>query len=198
MRLFKWRVYNTLTQLVEGCQRQERRAQSAFYDRYRDSMRVVCARYTKTDAEADDIMQEAFIKIFENICQVKEPELVGKWVKSVVIRTAINYYHRTTKKELLHSSIEILESAIDVSNSYRIIEQLDTELLLSVIRSLPDGYQTIINMYLIDQYTHAEIAQILSISEGTSKSQMNRGRALLIRKLQELGIESYEVTGRRS
>jgi RNA polymerase sigma factor (sigma-70 family) len=198
MRLFKWRDYDTLTQLVEGCQRQERRAQNAFYDRYRDRMKVVCARYAKTDAEADDILQEGFIKIFENIRQITQPELADKWVKSVVIRTAINYYHRTTKKEMLHSSIEISESVIDVSDSFRIIEQLDTELLLSVIRSLPDGYRTVINMHLIDEYTHTEIAAMLSVTEGTSKSQLYRGRTLLIKKLQELGIESYEVTGRRS
>lgn len=198
MRFFKWRDYDSLTQLVAGCQRQERRAQNLFYDHYKNSMKGVCVRYAKTEAEADDILQEAFIMIFKNIKQITQPELVDRWVKSVVIRTAINYYHRTTKKELLHSSIEISELPIEVSNSFRIIEQLDTELLLAVISSLPDGYRTVINMYLIDGYSHAEIAQILSVTEGTSKSQLKRGRTLLIKKLQELGIESYEDTGRRS
>ncbi|SEJ68862.1 RNA polymerase sigma-70 factor, ECF subfamily [Dyadobacter koreensis] len=198
MRLFKWRHYASLTELVEGCQRQERRAQNIFYDRYKNSLKGVCIRYAKTEAEADDILQEAFIKIFKSIQQVSQPEMVDKWVKSVVVRTAINYYHRITKKELLHSSIESSEATMDVSNSFRIIEQLDTALLLSVISSLPDGYRTIINMHLIDGYSHAEIAQILSVTEGTSKSQLNRGRTLLIKKLQDIGIESHEITGRRS
>ncbi|KAA6438549.1 RNA polymerase sigma factor [Dyadobacter flavalbus] len=198
MRLFKWRNYVSLTELVEGCQRQERKAQNLFYDRYKNSLKGVCVRYAKTEAEADDILQEAFIKIFRNIEQVSQPELVDRWVKSAVIRTAINYYHRITKKELLHSSIENLQAAIEVDKSVAIIDQLDTDILLSVISSLPDGYRAIINMYLIDGYSHAEIGQMLSISEGTSKSQLNRGKKLLIKKLRELGIESYEVTGRRS
>ncbi|GGC05372.1 RNA polymerase sigma factor [Dyadobacter sediminis] len=198
MRFFTCRDYASLTQLVEGCQREERRAQTVFYDRYKNSLKGVCLRYAKTEAEADDILQEAFIRIFKNIRQIKQPESVDSWVKSAVIRTAINYYHRTTKKELLHSSIEISEVETDVNNSFRIIEQLDTDRLLAVISSLPDGYRTVINMHLIDGYSHGEIAQMLSVAEGTSKSQLQRGRTLLIKKLQELGVESYEVTGRRS
>lgn len=196
MRFFKKRNYASLTELVEGCQRQERRAQNIFYDRYKNNLKGVCLRYTKTEAEADDILQEAFIRIFENINQIKQPELADRWVKLVVIRTAVNYYNRTTKRELLHSSIEIAEAEIAVSDSFRIIEQLDTCLLLEVIRSLPDGYRTIINMHLIDGYSHPEIAEILSVAEGTSKSQLQRGRTLLIKKLKELGVESYDHTGR--
>lgn len=197
MRLFKYREYTSLTQLVEGCQRRERRAQNALYDRYKNSLKGVCLRYSKTDAEADDILQEAFIKIFENIQQLRQAESVDSWAKSVVIRTAIDYYHKTTKKELLHSSLEISEPEIAVSSAFRIIEQLDTEVLLAVISGLPDGYRAVVNMYLIDGYSHTEIARMLSIAEGTSKSQLQRGRTLLIKKLQEIGIESYEVTGRR-
>jgi len=198
MKLFKRRDYASLTELVEGCQREERRAQNVFYDRYKDSLKGVCVRYAKTEAEADDILQESFIKIFKSIQQIKQPESVDSWVKSVVIRTAINYYHQTTKKELLHSSIENSASVFGSQDSFRIIEQLDMGLLLNVIQSLPDGYRTVINLYLIDGYTHAEIAKILSVAEGTSKSQLQRGRTLLIKKLQELGIQYDEVAGRRS
>ncbi|ACT93060.1 RNA polymerase sigma factor [Dyadobacter fermentans] len=198
MKLFKWRGYASLTQLVEGCQREERRAQNVFYERYKNSLKGVCVRYARTDAEADDILQESFIRIFKNIQNIKQPESVDRWVKSVVIRTAINYYHQTTKRELLHSSIENSENLIGIDESFRVIEQLDFELLLGVIKSLPDGYRTVINLYLIDGYTHAEIANILSIAEGTSKSQLQRGRTLLIKKLQESGIEYDEFAGRRS
>lgn len=198
MKFFKRRDYASLTQLVEGCQREERRAQNIFYDRYKNNLKGVCLRYAKTEAEADDILQEAFIRIFKNIQQIKQPESVDSWVKSVVIRTAINYYHSTTKKELLHSSIEVSGEIMETSDAFRMIEQLDTGLLLAVISSLPDGYRTIINMHLIDGYSHPEIAQILSIAEGTSKSQLQRGRTLLIKRLQGLGVESYEVTGRKS
>jgi RNA polymerase sigma factor (sigma-70 family) len=197
MKLFSRPSYSSLPDLVLGCQRQERRAQNIFYDRYKNKLKGICLRYAKTEAEADDILQEAFIKIFNHIDQIKVPASADSWVRSVVIRTAINYYHATTKQELMHTSLELSGPDLQLHYSYSIIEQLDVEILLEVISKLPDGYRTIINLYLIDGYSHVQIAEMLSIAEGTSKSQLQRGRTLLIKKLQEKGIGNHEFTRRK-
>jgi RNA polymerase sigma factor (sigma-70 family) len=198
MNLFKKRSTGSLADIIEGCRRQERRAQNAFFDHYKNKLKGLCFRYAKTEAEADDILQESFIKIFKSIDQLRDAGSVDGWVKSLVVRTAINYYHATTKKELLSTSIELNVTDIELNDSCRIIDQLDMEVLLKTLNSLPDGYRTVVNLYLIDGYTHQQIGEMLGISEGTSKSQLQRGRALLMKKLQKTGIEDYEYTGRKS
>ncbi|REA58088.1 RNA polymerase subunit sigma-24 [Dyadobacter luteus] len=198
MNLFKKRSTGSLADIIEGCRRQERRAQNTFFDHYKNKLKGLCFRYAKTEAEADDILQESFIKIFKNIDQLRDAESVDGWVKSLVVRTAINYYHATTKKELLSTSIELNVTDIELNDSCRIIDQLDMEVLLKTLNSLPDGYRTVVNLYLIDGYTHQQIGEMLGISEGTSKSQLQRGRVLLMKKLQKTGIEDYEYTGRKS
>lgn len=198
MNLFKKRSIDSLTDIIEGCRRQDRRAQNALFDHYKNRLKGMCFRYAKTEAEADDILQESFIKIFKHIDQLRDSESVDGWVKSLVVRTAINYYHSTTKKELLNTSIELAVTDIELSDSCRIIDQLDMEVLITTLNSLPDGYRTVVNLYLIDGYTHQQISEMLGISEGTSKSQLQRGRALLVKKLQKTGIENYEYTGRKS
>lgn len=198
MNLFKKRSIDSLTDIIEGCRRQDRRAQNALFDHYKNRLKGMCFRYAKTEAEADDILQESFIKIFKHIDQLRDSESVDGWLKSLVVRTAINYYHSTTKKELLNTSIELAVTDIELNDSCRIIDQLDMEVLISTLNSLPDGYRTVVNLYLIDGYTHQQISEMLGISEGTSKSQLQRGRALLVKKLQKTGIENYEYTGRKS
>jgi len=187
---FKNSGYKTLTELVKGCQKQERRAQALFFDRYKGKMLGVCARYARTVSEGEDILQEAFIKVFQHIGNLKEPELADRWVKKIVIHTAISYYHRTTVKSENLVNLDKLDSQLEASDSLEVLHQLDMEVLLRVINQLPDGYRAVINLYLIDGYTHAEIGEILQIDEPTSKSQLSRGKKLLIRNLQSQGIIS--------
>ena len=104
MNFFRSNKYDSLASLVKACQQQDPRAQTVFYERYKAKMTGICRRYARTVAEADDIFQDAFVKIFNNIKDLKEPEAVDGWVKVTVIRTAINYYNRTTKQQELQSS----------------------------------------------------------------------------------------------
>ena len=191
MIFFQKQKFTSLTELVEACQRSEPKAQSAFYDRYKRKLRGVCLRYARTESEADDIFQEAFIKIFQHINQLKSPDSADYWVKSTVIRTAINYYRSTTKRDLLQTSIDDIEPVQPSEETLEVLEQIEMRELLAIISELPDGYRTVVNLYFIDGYTHAQIASMLGIVEGTSKSQLMRGRALLIKKLQEKGIGQY-------
>lgn len=192
MTFLRSKKYKTLEELVRACQRQESRAQTALYERYKGKLIGVCLRYAKTKAEAEDIFQEAFIKVFKNLGELKEIGAVDGWVKSVVIRTAINYYHRTTKAQEALVSLDNFNAELESDEYGKIIDQINVNVLLEIIRQLPDGYRMIINLHLIDGYAHTEIAEMLAISDSTSRSQFMRGRNLLLKKLQEHGITQYE------
>jgi RNA polymerase sigma factor (sigma-70 family) len=191
MSLFSKQKFTSLTALVEACRRGEPKAQSAFYDRYKRKLRGICLRYTRTEPEADDVFQEAFIKIFQNIDQLHAPEAADHWVKSVVIRTAINYYRSHTKKDMLLTPVDNIEPILASEESLEALDSIEMDELLATINELPDGYRTVINLYIIDGYTHADIAGMLGVAEGTSKSQLMRGKALLIKKLHGKGIGQY-------
>ncbi|REA63600.1 RNA polymerase subunit sigma-24 [Dyadobacter luteus] len=193
MKFFLNRKYNDVTELVRACQRLDPKAQTIFYDRYKSELTAICSRYAKTKAEAEDIYQESFIKVFNNLSEVADPNAIDAWIKSIVVRTAINYYHRTTKNELRSTGPEDHVASIESDDYERIIETMRLNDLRDIIGKLPDGYRIIINLHLIDGYSHVEIAEMLNISDSTSRSQFYRGRNLLIRKLQQYGINSYEI-----
>ncbi|MCE7064588.1 RNA polymerase sigma factor [Dyadobacter sp. CY326] len=192
MKFFLSKKYSNLTTLVNACQRQDASAQTAFYERYKGRLTGVCQRYAKTRMEAEDIFQEAFIKIFNNIQDLKDPDSADSWVKTTVVRTAINYYHRTTKLQERNGSLDNMEIQLESGDYERIIDQMNVDDLLVVINELPDKYRTIINLHLIDGYTHAEIGELLCIPDATSRSQFMRGRNLLLKKLELKGIVHHE------
>ncbi len=172
-------------ELVIGCQRNDPKAQEAFYNLYKGKLLGVCRRYARTAMEAEDIFQEAFIKIFNKINDLQKPESVSFWVKSLVERTAIDHYRQNVNSRQLTDYQEIEEySDHDIS----VISTLSHEEIIQIINQLPDGYRMVVNMYLIDGYEHREIAQLLGISEGTSKSQLSRAKAILRKNLTKIGI----------
>lgn len=185
--------YGTLTDLVKACQNNDPRAQTLFYNCFRTELINICARFAKTRAEAEDIYQESFVKIFRHIHDIKNVESVESWMRSVVVRTAINYYNRITKKEARHYSIEFSPADPESRDYERIIDQISIGVVNEAIGQLPDGYRKIVNLHLIDGYSHVEIAKALSISDSTSRSQLLRGRNLLVKKLREQGISNYEM-----
>lgn len=182
-----------LPELVEACQRQDSRAQVVFYDRYKSKLMGVCIRYAKTVSEAEDIFQEGMLKIFQKIKELKKPESVDSWVKTIMIRHAVDYYNLVTRKENLHSSYEDLPAERGTSDPQDLLNKFEVSVLMETINELPDGYRLVINLYFVDGYTHAEIAQILGIVEGTSRSQLLRGRNMLLKKLEQKGIRQYET-----
>ena len=173
-------------QLVLACNRNDPKAQTAFYNLYKGRLLGVCRRYARTEAEAEDIFQEAFIKIFKNLHTLQKIESVNYWVKSSVIRTAIDHYRKTIHEREQVGYEEAMER---IDNDDNIFSNLSRDQVLGVINTLPDGYRMIINLHLIDGYTHPEIAEMLNIMEGTSKSQLSRGREMLKRELLKIGFE---------
>ncbi|MCU0467628.1 MAG: RNA polymerase sigma factor [Arcicella sp.] len=173
-------------ELVLACQRNDPKAQTIFYDLYKGRLLGVCRRYARTGAEAEDIFQEAFIKIFKNLHTLEKIESVNYWVKSSVIRTAIDHYRHTVHEREQVGYDSVLEFS---DNEENIFSSLSREQVLEIINQLPDGYRMVINLYLIDGYTHANIAEMLNITEGTSKSQLSRGRDLLKKELMKIGYD---------
>lgn len=172
-------------ELVLGCQRNDPKAQAAFYNLYKGRLLGVCRRYARTVMEAEDIFQEAFIKIFNKINDLQKPESVEYWVKSLVVRTAIDHY-RQNSNERQFVDYQTIKNLIEPDIG--IVSQLSHEEIVTVINQLPDGYRMVVNMYLIDGYEHNEIAKIMGISEGTSKSQLSRAKVHLRKTLQVMGV----------
>jgi RNA polymerase sigma factor (sigma-70 family) len=185
--------YRMLTDLVRACQNNDPRAQTLFYNRFRTELMRICARFARTRMEAEDIYQESFVKIFRHIRDVQNLESIESWVRAVVTRTAINYYHRTTKKEAMNHSMDMSPMDFESNDHNCIIDMLSVGIVKDMIAQLPEGYKKIVNLHLIDGYSHIEIAQTLRITDSTSRSQLLRGRNLLMKKLKKQGISGYEV-----
>lgn len=194
MKLFKRKKYDTKGDLVAACINQDAAAQTILYNMYKSKLLGVCYRYARTSSEAEDIFQEALVKVFQHLNSLANPEALDQWVKSVVIRTAINYYNRTTKLLALETEIDQQFDLTSSNDFESILSRIDLETIVKLINQLPRGYRMAINLYLIDGYTHAEIAEMLSISEGTVRSQYSKGKSALIKKLLLSGITQYEIS----
>jgi RNA polymerase sigma factor (sigma-70 family) len=177
--------------LVKASKNNDRKAQTAFYNLYKGKLMGVCRRYTRTPDEAEDIYQEAFVKIFNNIHTLEKAGAVGAWVRQTVIRTAINYYHANLK---FQQNTDYENTVLSNDDYPNLLANLSNEELLTLINQLPDGYRMVFNLYVIDGYSHAEIGQMLGVSENTSKSQLSRAKELLRKQLKPMGIISYERT----
>jgi RNA polymerase sigma factor (sigma-70 family) len=192
----KKKTYEDLSELVAACQQGDARAQQVFYERYKGKMMRVCQRYTRTTSEAEDIFQEAFIKIFREIKNLENPNAADSWVKVVTVRTAVSHY-RSERNERAQVAIGQDHLELETQDYERILASIDLNVLLGIITGLPGGYRTVINLFLIDGYSHEEIAQMLSITPGTSKSQLYKGRNLLIKRLEDQKIINHETFGGR-
>jgi RNA polymerase sigma factor (sigma-70 family) len=165
-------------ELIDGCRKGERSSQKTLYEYYCRKMTVVCLRYSKTTAEAEDIMQEGFVKVFQGIKNFRQESKLETWITRIMVNTALNYQR---KKLYLFPMVDVDE--IDLPEEELSISGIHFTQLLEIIRSLPQGCQIVFNLFAIEGYNHKEIAALLNISEGTSKSQYARARSLLQEKL---------------
>lgn len=150
-------------------------------------MYVVALRYTKMQQEAEDIIQEAFIKVFKNIKGFREDSSLGYWIKRIVINTALNHQR---SKLYLYPMVDVTEM-VETPSSELTISDFSHKELLAMIKELPSGCQVIFNLYAIEGYKHHEIADMLQISEGTSKSQYARAKSLLKERILENELIAY-------
>ncbi len=170
-------------QIIQGCINNDRYYQKLLFKKYRNKMLGICLRYAKNKDEAEDILIEAFLSVFSNISNFRNECNLEQWIKKITINTAINNY-RKNLKHYYHLEITNYEDNYDLPTES--IDNLSVDEILKLIQELPQGYRTIFNLYAIEGYSHKEIANILNISEGTSKSQLFKARKLLQAKIKNL------------
>jgi len=167
--------------LIEGCIKENRASQKALYERYCRKMMVVCQRYSKSIHEAEDVLQEGFLKIFANIKSFRGDARLDTWMTRIMINTALN-----AQRQKLYLIPMVDVETIDIKESEQVsLAGFHLNELINMIQSLPDGCRLVFNLFAIEGYSHKEIGDMLSISEGTSKSQYNRAKSLLKVKLSQ-------------
>ncbi|WP_026308931.1 RNA polymerase sigma factor [Spirosoma spitsbergense] len=186
--------------LVEGCRRQDRVVQRLLYERYAGKLFVVCKRYVKDADEAEDALQDAFIKIFRHIDTFRFECPLEAWLKRIVINTALKFLRKQKPWETMsNDSMDVQEIASVLPQADESLPALNYQYLLKLVQELPPGCRMVFNLYAIEGYNHPEIAKMLDIAEGTSKSQYARARDLLQQKIQADNrfTDEYPAEGRK-
>ncbi|HYK77125.1 MAG TPA: RNA polymerase sigma factor [Daejeonella sp.] len=169
----------TLETLLEGCKRGERQAQENLYRLLAPKMMAVCMRYAKDSYEAEDMLQMGFVKVFQKVADFRGEGSFEGWIRRIMVNNAIEVY----RKNLRTMAVVDIDEVYDYEQSTFDTNSLETKDLMKLIQQLPNGYRLVFNMYVIEGYSHREISQTLGISEGASKSQLSRARAILKEKI---------------
>lgn len=174
-------------EIIEGCKNKDPRSQRALFDRFAGKMMGVCLRYANDASEAEDMLQDAFLRIFQHIDQFKFEGAFEGWIRRVVVNAAI----RTIEKKKIQYK-ELEENMYDVPRvEATAYNHLNQEELMKLINQLPDGYRIVFNLSAIEGYSHEEIGAMLNIQPGTSRSQLVKARKMLqyqILQLQKVAV----------
>lgn len=177
-------------QIIQGCKQQERKAQKALYEKFARTMYGICLRYAPDEDTAKDLMQEGFIKVYTHIYSYQEKGSFEGWLKRIFINQALENIRK--QKNIIHNSDQIqdLPNMVDDDTTEEGMNKISETELLRMIHDLPKGYATVFNLYAIEDLSHKEIAEMLGISEGTSRSQYVRARQLLQTKVNKFFKEN--------
>jgi RNA polymerase sigma-70 factor (ECF subfamily) len=183
-----------IREIIRGCIAGNRRDQELLYRRHSAKLYAVCMQYSGNDEEARDILQEGFIKIFENLQHYKFEGSFEGWMRRIAVNTALEKYRSRHNLYRVDNIDMIPEQDAEPDNSD--YSGLEAEDLLSIIRELPPKYRMVFNLYAIEGYSHKEIGKMINISEGTSKSNLSRARIILQRRVGSYtGIKRKVVNG---
>lgn len=163
-------------ELISRCRKGDRDAHYQLYKLYSKAMFNVAYRITRNEPEAEDVLQDAFISAFRSLDTYRGDATFGAWLKRIVVNKAINALNKNKYETIPDNEQWDIADEVNVTE-YR--EGLTVERVKNSIEKLPDGYRTVLSLYLLEGYDHQEIGQILGISESTSKSQLNRARTKL-------------------
>ena len=169
----------SLEQLIENCVKQDAKAQSQLYKQYASKLFSLCLKYSKNYAEAEDNLHDAFITVFSKIDQYNNKGSFEGWLKRIAINTSLQRYRENIGVFDIINEGNIPDVAVDIND-----ENLNLDFLLKIIQELPDRYRLVFNLYVLDGYSHVEISELISISTGTSKSNLARARLILKDKIE--------------
>lgn len=168
---------------IKRLKKKDKKAQELFYHQLAPKMYGICIRFSSNQADADDILQEGFIKVFTHLKGYRGEGSLEGWVRKTILNTAINFYKKRVKQGY-PVELEYLKSKPNEKTF--IIEKMAADELLKLIRELPDGYRTVFNLNIIEGYTHKEIGKMLEISPNTSKSQLSRAKETLRNRIKSI------------
>ncbi|MBP6090666.1 MAG: RNA polymerase sigma factor [Crocinitomicaceae bacterium] len=174
------------TTLIIECVNGNVKAQRFLFDKFAPKMLAVCMRYTKNKSDAEDVLQDAFIKVFKNIGAFKNEGSLEGWIRRIMVNTSLDQI-RKNNKFLKDTELDAVSYKLEKTDFS--FDNLETEDLLKMINNMPNGYKIVFNMFAIEGYSHQEIASTLGVSENTSKSQYLRARSYLKNELEKINFE---------
>ncbi|MEO6838986.1 MAG: RNA polymerase sigma factor [Ginsengibacter sp.] len=166
--------------LIKGCIEGDPQMQRLLYDRFSSMMYAVCLRYAENTEDANDVLQEGFIKVYRSLSKFRAEGSFEGWVRRIFINTSIEHFRKKVK---LYNVSEVPENTVE-DNDLSALDVLAAKDIMNIINELSPGYKMVFNMHVIEGYSHKEIAEILGITEGTSKSQLARAKGVLKRILE--------------
>ncbi len=178
----------TLDELILKCKKQDATAQGELYKQYSGVLFAICLRYSPNYTEAEDNLQDAFITIFKKVEQYNAKGSFEGWIKRVTVNTVLQKYRKQRSFEIVDESQIEDEVEVEIES-----EEIPLDFLLKIVQELPDRYRLVFTMYVMDGYQHKEIAEMLGISDGTSKSNLARGRMILKNKIEEYNAKNYNT-----
>lgn len=177
-------------ELVKQCIKNNRTAQRALYEQYAPLMLGVCARYTKSTDDAEDVLQEGFIKVFTHLKQFSGKGELGAWIRRIIVNTALDYIKQHSR---YRSKMQFDEGPLYPISTDEADIKINVNQLVELIRNLPTSYQTIFNLVAMEGYPHTEVAEMLGVNENTSRSQYSRARGLLMKWMKQEEIRLQQA-----
>ena len=179
-------LYKNEEKLIQKAIKNNRKAQNVLYELHAPKMLSVCRYYIRDVQFAEEVMLNGFLKVFSNLKKFKKEGSFEGWIRKIMVRESISFLRQ-------QKNIEFAVELVDVKNDYSISSNtnFEPEEIQQLIDALPEGYRIVFNMSVIEGYKHHEIANILNISEGTSKSQLFKARKMLQQKIKEINKTSY-------
>lgn len=163
--------------IIAGCVKKDRTAQKSLYEKYGAKMFGFCLRYSNSRRDAQDLLQDGFIKVFDSIGTLKDPSLLEGWMSRVFINLALSKFRQSSRGPIMVEVVDVSDETTDIHDVDT--SPMEIESVLQCLMSLPENYRMVINLYAIDKLSHKEIAETLGITTSNSKSLLHRARVLL-------------------
>lgn len=182
-------VFASEKKLLKKCLKGVPSAQKALYDMFASKMYGICLRFARVEGEADDILQEGFVKVFTKLNTFRQDGSLEGWVRRIIVNTAISYIKKNSEYKVEVDLNNVGDSAIVEDEA---ISNLSNEELIKMIQTLPERKRMVFNLYVYEGYSHKEIGEMLDITESTSKAQLSKAKQILKEKLETIRKKSYE------